>query len=690
MKISIRYFILLFLIVVLSCTTVSQNPETQSTKTSLPTTETQQLFTQTPFITSTPKSKAFLPVQEGTPIPALHKEISIENISQIVKLARWGNGFPRQATYSSDGKLIVLGTSIGVRIYRSDTLELIRFIETSSDIGSVDISPNGTILAAGGRDVLLLYNMSDATLLKTIEKGIIDLAFSPDGRFLAVGIGDWNLCRGGEIELWNTKDWTLKQKLADSLDCVGDVVFSPSGKYLAATSYDVLVWEINNDDITLKRRDSGCAGQEDSLAFTRDEKFLLTGSSNNSDRGIVCLDRVSDGEYLGILERGKPDNYFSFPQITLLPNSDLLAIIQDNTLTLWKPNEWKVVQTIENVSNATWSPDGGNMLSVSRNGLEIWSIENKKIVNSKESFSKPINAMAWFPDTNYLATATSINEEEGQIALKHIRGDNPDNYIDFTEPIFSFVFLPSGKKLGFGFDESGPQIWDLGNNKLLQTFDGILGYGRRSIEFSEDGSIIALNIRARPYEADTQDLEIWATDDWSNKFNWRVKEEGVILTDIDISHDNRFVAASFYGGKVRLWNLETGLLETTLIFPDTSELMMGISFSPNGRFIASASLGGKLGVWSTDTHQLLYTFETQGKWQERTSGDSIAWSPNGQVLAIGARNGKIFLINSSDGKLIHTLKSQTEYISSLLFSPDGKILVSASEDGTICLWGFAP
>lgn len=166
MKISIRFFILLLLsIVVLSCTTVSQNPETQSTQTSLPTTETQQLFTQTPFIASTPKSKAFLPVQEGTPIPILQKEISIDSISQVVKLARWGNGFPRQATYSPNGKFIALGTSIGVRIYRSDTLELIRFIETPSDIGSVAISPDGIILAAGGRELLLIYKMNDGTLL---------------------------------------------------------------------------------------------------------------------------------------------------------------------------------------------------------------------------------------------------------------------------------------------------------------------------------------------------------------------------------------------------------------------------------------------------------------------------------------------------------------------------------------------
>lgn len=690
MKIWTKFIIFPLLpVIILSCGTPSQNPEANSIQSALTSATFQQQTTQTPFITLTPQINAFTPIQEGTSIPILRKEISIDNISQVVKLARWGNGFPRQAAYSSDGKFITLGTSIGIRIYRSHTLELIRFIETPSDIGSVAINPDGTILAAGGRDMLLLYKMSDGTLLKTIEKGIKDLDFSPDGRFLAVGIGDWNLCRDGEIELWNVSDWTLKQKLADDLECVGDVVFSASGKYLAATSHEVLVWEFSDSDVVLKRRDFGCAGQENGLAFTLDEKFLVTGGLTNSGRGIVCLDRVSDGDHLGILKRGKPEVYYSHPQISLLPNSDLLAITQDDTLTLWQPNEWKVVQTIENVPNATWSPDGEHILSLSGNSLKIWSIRDEKTINEIENFSKPINAISWFP-SDYVAIATS-NDEKSQITLKNTQGDSPDKYIDFDKQIYSFVFSQNGINLGFGFDNEGKvQIWDIGNDKLLQTFEGILGYGRKSIEFSDDGSIIILNIKTKPYEADTQKLEVWATDDWSKKFIWNIKEDRIILTDIDISHDNIFVAASFFHGKVRLWNLITGQLETTFIFSDAFDLMMNVSFSPNGKFIASATSGGKVGVWDIDTRQLLYTFETQGKWRERTSGDSVAWSPNGQLLAVGARNGNVFLINALDGNLIHTLKSQTESISDLLFSPDGKMLVSVSEDGTICIWGIAP
>lgn len=660
-------------IILLSCATPSQDSAIRQTQS-----------TQTPFVTLTPEINAFTPVQEGTPVPNLQKEISIDNISQVIELARWGNGFPRQATYSPDGKFIALGTSIGIRVYHSDTLELMRFIETPSTIGSVAISPDGAIIAAGGQDLLLIYNVSDGTLLKTIEKGIKDLDFSPDGRFLAVGIGDWHLCRNGEIELWNTSDWTLNQNLASGLECVGEVVFSPSGKYLAATSYEVLLWEFDNNDVVLKRRDQGCAGQEHSLAFTLDERFILTGSSS-----IVCLDRVSDGEHLGVLKRGKPENYFSSSQISLLPNSDLIAIIQDNTLTLWQPQEWKVVHTIENVSNATWSPNGENVLSISDDGLKAWSIEDKKTINSREIFSRPITAIAWSPDSESLAIG-KVNNWKSQITLLQPKRDSQDMKFSMDEQIYSLGFSSNGNLLGFGFDETKVKIWDVVNNVLIRNLDGSLGNAKTSVDFSDDGLFIAFDIESDPLQFGSEYVQLWTTNNWQNVFTWDVKEYEEILNDIEISPDNKFIAASFYYGKVRLWNLEARQLETVFIFPDTSEIMQNTIFSPNGKSLASATSGGKVGVWDITFRQLLYVFESQGTRRERTSGDSIAWSPNGQVLAIGTENGKIFLIDAENGSHVHTLNGQTESISDLLFSPDGKMLVSVSWDGTICLWGIAP
>lgn len=77
--------------------------------------------TETPTPSPTPAPK--LPVQPGTPIPLSSAAISSTNMDQVVELALWGKGVITDATYSPDGKLIAIATTLGISIFQADTLE---------------------------------------------------------------------------------------------------------------------------------------------------------------------------------------------------------------------------------------------------------------------------------------------------------------------------------------------------------------------------------------------------------------------------------------------------------------------------------------------------------------------------------------------------------------------------------------
>jgi WD40 repeat protein len=78
------------------------------------------------------------------------------------------------------------------------------------------------------------------------------VAFTPDGRTLASGDGDWD--RPGEIKLWNAANWRERQSLRHS----GEVLclaFSPDGRRLAAGSWDktVRIWELDRSVASPKK-----------------------------------------------------------------------------------------------------------------------------------------------------------------------------------------------------------------------------------------------------------------------------------------------------------------------------------------------------------------------------------------------------------------------------------------------------
>ncbi|MEH2240028.1 NB-ARC domain-containing protein [Nostoc sp.] len=65
---------------------------------------------------------------------------------------------------------------------------------------------------------------------------------------------------------------------------------------------------------------------------------------------------------------------------------------------------------------------------------------------------------------------------------------------------------------------------------------------------------------------------------------------------------------------------------------------------------------------------------------------SVAFSPNGKLLATGDADGKTYLWQVDDGKLLFSCTGHSSWVKSVAFSPDGQTLASGSDDQTVKLW----
>ncbi len=146
---------------------------------------------------------------------------------------------------------------------------------------------------------------------------------------------------------------------------------------------------------------------------------------------------------------------------------------------------------------------------------------------------------------------------------------------------------------------------------------------------------------------------------------------------------------------VPLWNLPKQVPLRTL---NSVEFNHAIRFAPDGRMAGYSKNGGWIKIWDTLNGKILATM--QGGQDSASPADyewpaDIAFSPDGQLLVAGGGTppnadvsyGLNYLLgwDSHSGKILFALTDHGSRVSNVGFSPDGKVLATGSDDGTLRL-----
>jgi len=599
------------------------------------------------------------------PPPELVGSLSAKEIDHLTLLAQWGRGEARQAFFSPGGEQLAVLTSRGVAFFDTRTWEQQCFMAAESADFQAAFSPNWQVMAwSSGADIRLL-RVSDGSLLQNLhsqQARIVELAFSPDGSMLgALAKPPGEEVYTGFVELWNVVDGSLIK----TWDSEGNgLAFSPDGKLLAT-------WYAMNGIRLWHLPDGSAAGRVVGDMPMR-VVFLPNGSSLAAAEvdGALHLYRLSDGSALETW--GGRD--VGLVGLAPSPDGSLLAVSSaDGAVQVWRAQDGTPVADFTLNSPASsllaFTPDNQSILVNSYGELSLLHLPDGEQMNTFSDYTSGLRRLWFSPDERMLATLSDGGPGGGTL-LQMKSVPSGDLLYALDVDALSLVSYPfqgrDSSVLALG-------MWD-GSIQILQAADGqqlnILSGHEQQVQdlaFTDLGQLVSTSM---------EEMRFWKAS--SGEALERIRIPGGWVDNVATS-GNFLATHSLMDGTVRLWDPIRRNLLRTLETPGNG-YAGSLAFSPGGSFLA---LGQNTSVyqWQVSKGELLQT------WEIGQRVNAIAFSPDGSLLALGLDDGAVQLRSAADGELLRTLEGHTAGVSDLTFSWTGRYLASASQDGTIQLWG---
>lgn len=624
----------------------------------------------------TPTPLPELPVQDGTALPPLeYPEISRTNAGEIQALAVFGETQPWGSI--AVGKTVYSATNRGVLVWDGESGEVLRVF---------DLYP---------------HHWSNVVLLQD------SFQVTPDGRFLLVVTAQ-------SVEVWTADG---KQVFVERLGNV-NAAASISGDGRTAAISLCEAGFFSSSSCQLKVVDT--ASKAVLLEVEGGEKPHL--SPNGRWLSFAANNQV----YIYSTADWKEQTHFLLfdafgERHVFSPDGSLFAQITSQTIYFWQIGERRLVRQMNLTSNAapaapvvTISPDNQFVLIeqlFSENGAEIRSLVTGEIIaNEPDVPNRAVGIGAdgqmvsypgpWDYDPDSFAIISELAfDRTGRLHMVktifgHIKSqgsqicewtiDQPELSCSFFENGLVYWDRVGEQHYSYSFAEPHPgsvyqgleqpaDYWTLPNGMMLAGYENPIVGGRWAVlRPSRDGS-----------------TTVYALPEMK-----KIMSSGGHCDKVLISPNKRLFA---YGGaEVQVIDEETGntLLKQKADYShayfllDDALIEAGIDHqNANLLFVDIYPLNGEK---SRLVQIPLDGFLPLSVQSSLPSIEDI--NVRGDLAALISGGGEIYLVSLSDGELLYRWQAHAEGRSSnqIVFSPDGRFLVTTAEDGFLKVWGIMP
>jgi len=678
-----------------------------------------------------------------------------------------------------------------IRLWEAESGRLLRVLEAPAEaIHVLSWSPDGQRLRAYASQPwdCFTWNTADGKLLRKvgIPPGNFPV-FSPDGKRLAeTGVVPDTVC------IYDAQTGEERRRLTGHKGATAPLDWSPDGKRLACAAADGLhVWDTDTGKECFSHKEVGSCGMVRWSPDGRSLAWSLPGNSGVAvmeataeaqprrleDPGASYLAWSPDGKSIARINgwpwvrlydaaAGKRLRTLSeggggtFSAFAPSPDGQTLAVAEGTETILSSMDTGQVLHRLEDTSGPlAWSPDGKRLATRGGKGLALWDATGQ-LRHTMVAHPPGADWLAFAPDGKRLASAS--NREKHVLLWDADKGERLRELGPFDGPAQSLSWSPDGRLLAFNVPNAGWHLWDVEKNNLanepkqwiadsflfapdgrnaLARLDYNDVYRLRELAtgkehgqlpyvrlwppaWSPDGRLLAVVVGAT--------VELWRGD---LRRRVRTLKPMPFVEQVAFSADGKLVVGR--GGKrLHVWEADTGRLRGIQLLGEHNN---GLTLTPDGQYRGNEQVerGIVMVVQKDDgTQEVLepadfeqkYGFKNQpdkvhllqplppslyplpgmpmgpralvrepaelpdvNSWtietvNARGTVKAVAYSPDGKLLATGGDDGTIRIWDTTSGKFVRMLVGDP--VASLSWSRDGKILAvgSGHNNGETTLW----
>jgi WD40 repeat protein len=311
-----------------------------------------------------------------------------------------------------------------------------------------------------------------------------------------------------------------------------------------------------------------------------------------------------------------------------------------------------------------------------REGIELFDVSAKRERRAGLSFgTDAVRSLAFAADGRTLAAG----DYENRIRLwdattgREIRMLEGHRRVPVSgkNGVFCLAFAPGGTTLASGGADGTVRVWDVKTGKEIACCAGH-GGRVRALAFTPDGKGLASG------GADNV-FRLW--DPATGREVGPEKGAGGAVTGMSVSANGQTLALVQMPGRLSLWDLTTGNERPKAPRPPAP--VSAAVFGPDGQTLVSASVAGHLHFWNVAKAE-----ELRPTQNVQSAVRLLAVADNGKTVAFAASDRRIVLWDAQAGKELRQLRPQGNTLSGLFFSADGQTLLSAGSAG-IRLWSVS-